>query len=214
MKKLIFILSLWSVFANAQSPAARGAIASSIHTATSQTIQLALNNTGNVSGVTGWNDVFTDTFTPAGGTSAFFLNTLGSTTGVKMTIDATNGAVLNYSGCGNPTPPNTDFPNGVASNQWFNGVSTTSATLTFTLTGLTASHAYNVKTYSYDNSGGTGNISVQVGSATPQSGNQEASAGLELTFTSVMSDGSGNLTFILTNISTTNGVINGVIITG
>jgi hypothetical protein len=150
-----------------------------------QTVNINLTDGSHPSGLAVWNDI----------TNLIVLttsihNSAGVTTGWTLTPFIHGSA--NYYDATGPAWGNADFPDAVINSQYY--AQPGGNDFGFVLSGLNPAKTYTVKTISADNAGGDGIIIVTVQSTSHNTGIEPTNIAIELTFTGIVTDGSGNLT--------------------
>jgi hypothetical protein len=160
-----------------------GVIASSL-VLPPQTVNLNLTDGSHPSNLSAWQDI-TTMFAP----TTTIHNSAGAVTG--WTLTPFNFGALDFFDASGPNWNNADFPNVVINSQYSVGPGSNS--FGFTLAGLNTGKTYTVKTVSADSAGGDGVTQITVGGVTHDTGVEPNNIAIEVTFTGITCNGSGNL---------------------
>ena len=148
-------------------------------------IKINLTDTEEPATSSGWNNLNFSSI----GTSLALLTNAGGTSGASVVASQGTPNSADWQHVAGMTFGNADFPDDVLSTNWYlrNGTS-----LSLAVSGLVVGKVYTVKTCAADSGTGDGETKVTVGNSS-QLGASPDNIAVELTFTNVTCDSSGNL---------------------
>jgi len=157
----------------------------------STVIQINLTDTELPATSSGWNNLNLSSF----GTSLGLSTTSGGSSGCSVIASVGTPSSQDWKHVVGISFGNTDFPDDVLATCWLIRGGTT---LSLTVSGLIVDQVYTVKTCAADDASGDGPTKVTVGDST-QLGASPDNIAVELTFTNVTADSSGNLLIMFDN---------------